>query len=378
MCADVGSTRRAIFKAVHSVRKMEMDADSPRPSYRASLLRRDPARWTVADLDIRPAEADLGDSGNQLYAWLCYLGPDQSPGPPPDVLFETLRGRLGQYPADAQSAFAVQLAVAYGCGHFRCAADVTTSAWSGRWERAERALSANIAERVQQNDSWLAGWVAGYPGSKSCPGLPDSNVHVAAILRGLLDPLAPLPAGEMKIACLREDGEVRGEITLAGKRMRPLLRGNKRLLEVREGGLEVTAKSQKGFFDGPTTLRLSWCRDSGGNDHLLLQEERGTKSLGKLRIDPDEHALLVPAEGNFQWGAWECGCGRLENSKCLDEHRLSSWWGWIEPEQGEERKPHHLWAFVASAIRGPSVPVTSASFVQGMYYATLNSLGITQ
>lgn len=66
--------------------------------------------------------------------------------------------------------------------------------------------------------------------------------------------------------------------------------------------------------------------------------------------------------GPFKVAIRECTCGTAE---CAARHRLSSW----------VAAAVSLWAFVASAVKGPSLSIKMGSFVQGMYYALLSSEG---
>lgn len=66
--------------------------------------------------------------------------------------------------------------------------------------------------------------------------------------------------------------------------------------------------------------------------------------------------------GPFDIAVRECACGTAE---CERRHRLSSW----------VAAAVSLWAFVASAVKGPSRSITLGSFAQGMYAALLCTEG---
>ena len=229
------------------------------------------------------------------------------------------------FPKEDRAGFAVQLAVAYGCGLWRGQAGFETgAAWGDRWKRAEEALVANITDRVTHTDAWLAHEVAGYPGATSCSGLPGSNLHIAAIFRSLLDPLAPLHGREMRISCISEGDGVRGIITLLGQTdefLCPLLRGNKRVFEVLAGSLEVQCGPTDPATEvrAPATLRLSWSRDAGLNEFLLLETET-TKVQWKVM--PGKNVDLKASRGKARWVTWECGCGRIDRQEAFGEGQL--------------------------------------------------------
>ena len=60
----------------------------------------------------------------------------------------------------------------------------------------------------------------------------------------------------------------------------------------------------------------------------------------------------------------ECACG---TSACVDRHRLSAW------EPSEKITLH---SFIASAIKGPNLPIATVSFAQGIYQPYLAKEGI--
>jgi len=181
----------------------------------------------------------------------------------------------------------------------------------------------------------------------------------------LIRPARSLNVGEgegLEIACAPEGTEVKGPL-------RPLVRGGDAGITRYSGVIPPGAKGVFSVEGHPARLR-------GPKGAIPLAE--GARVI--LTARDEETRIEVHEEGRVQrsrlpaggWACiqgpatlavWECACG---HHLCAERHRLGAW----RPEQVS------LWAFVASAIKGPQPRIQAGSLVKGMYFPLLAQEGL--
>jgi hypothetical protein len=259
----------------------------------------------------------------------------------------------------------MEFAIAYGCGRWPSEAP---EGWRQPWEGAVQALARTVEPAGGESNRWLEQTVVGFPegrGAPASPGLSRSSevwrdAHFLAMR--LIRPahLLSLEQGEeLKIECVPEGTEVTGPL-------RPLTNGG----IARYSNLVPPGAKDVFSVEGrPARLR-------GAKGALSLAEGARvilTARDEEARIEVHEEGRVqrsrLPAgggaciQGPVTLAVWECACG---HHLCAERHRLGAW----RPEQVS------LWAFVASAVKGPQPRIQAGSLVKGMYFPLLAREGL--
>jgi hypothetical protein len=300
---------------------------------------------------VRPGVSGVAEDDLRVVTAMCWLGPGDA-GIPRECqrndLLRVLRASVTQ--PDDRIKRVMEFVIAYGCGKWRTALE-GFGGWEHHWEGAVRGLARAAKRGVRDADTWLrppAACVVGYPER----GRDDLASDTWLLAMRFKHPEHPLHLGKgetLQIQCT-VDGAVMKVARDIYEKLLPA--GAKAVFSVVPPEL-ITSRGVR-LALGVEAKVIVTARDDETRIDVTL--DSGKK---QVRLDAGESAAIP---GPASLAIWECSCGSLH---CHERHRLVSW----NPSQVS------LWAFVASAVKGPQPTIQTGSFVAGMYFPLLSQEG---
>ncbi len=285
--------------------------------------------------------ASLAEDDFRLVTAICLLGPDTADIPPAATRDHLIDIARRFEPSESKRLGRVmEFAIAYGCGWQRLI-HPDGGAWDQRWADAMRALSRAVAPAAIQARVWLTQHVVQYLWTK------DNDVSDAHVLTmRLLHPLHLDQEDALSITYQDADALVA-----------PTRRGP---ASVPAGAKYVWTAIEKTRLAGPhKTLAI----DAGAPIILTVHDTEARITVHyagqRLQLQEGQTANTVKPAA---LAIWACTCGNIQ---CAQRHRLERW----------NARLHSLWAFVASAMKGPAAEVRTNAFIQGMYFPLLTHTG---
>lgn len=304
---------------------------------------------------VRPRLPGVAEDELRVVTAMCVLGRGLAVLPPTELRAHLLdRVRYVVPDSHERSQRIMECAVAYGCGKWR-EIQQGYGSWEQRWQGAVRALVRTLEPAVEQANRWLEphgrGGVVGFPAHR--------DVWSDAWLLGLrlLCPQRPLHLKQQHALSLVYTEESHLQIAVEQKGgLRSALSGRYQQT-IRPGAKAVCTITAETCLESP---RSSIPLVADTKVILTAHDEEARIVVGnqrrQIRLRMGQTARFI-APGTL--ALWECTCGHI---RCAERHRLTAW----EPGQVS------LWAFGASAVKGPQPTIQLGSFVQGMYYALLS------
>jgi hypothetical protein len=278
----------------------------------------------------------------------CWLGPEFAGIPPPamrDELLSILRRLVPDQPE--RLGRVMEFAIAYGCGRWRAAVG---SAWDDLWDNAVYGLARAAEPAVSEADRWLQTHVVGYPSRSR----DDLQGEARTLAMRLVRPEKPLHIDREQsfhIVCTDDDTRIEG---VYEDLIPP---GAKAVFAVAQGVAELMPPQGQPLALLAGTKVIVSARDEEARIEAQLGE-----ATQRARLRVNETAQVQPAD-DLTLVIWRCTCG---NQHCGERHRLETW----DPIQVS------LWAFVASAVKGPQPNIQTGSFAQGVEFALLAKEGL--
>lgn len=288
---------------------------------------------------------DVAEDDLRTVAAMCVLGPAFA-GISPPAMREELLDILRRLVPDPKERLrrVMEFAIAYGCGKWRNVQE-GYGGWEQQWEGAVRGLIRALQPAVDESNRWLEGHVVGFPRNRDTA----SDAHLLAMrLKHPEHPLHLEREETMSITCTDDGTESAVSSQGYQKTVPP---GAKAVLTVT--ATELRAPQVVVLLADGVKVIIS-ARDEEARIEVAWNGQRQQVRLrvGETATIPAPAALTI----------WECSCG---NVHCAERHRLEAW----DPTQVS------LWAFVASAVKGPQRSIQTGSFVQGMYFPLLAQEG---
>jgi hypothetical protein len=278
---------------------------------------------------------------------MCLLGPAFA-GIPPPAMRDELLNILRQFVPALQERLGrvMEFAIGYGCGKWRAAVG---GAWDDLWDNAVYGLARAAEPAVSEADRWLQTHVVGYPSRSR----DDLQGEARTLAMWLIRPEKTLHIGREQsfhIVCTDDDTRIEG---VYEDLIPP---GAKAVFAVAQGKAELMPPQGQPLALPAGTKVIISVRD----EEARIEAQLGGAQRARLRVN--ETAQVQPAD-DLTLVIWRCTCG---NQHCGERHRLETW----DPTQVS------LWAFVASAVKGPQPNIQTGSFAQGMDFALLAKEGL--
>lgn len=265
---------------------------------------------------------------------------------------------------------AMEFAIAFGCGKqkwpgfgtFGLARSQGSGAITGLWPGAISGLIRIVHFAVGTANRWLLN----SPGPVGFPKRPDRDLiaDAAIIAQRLHTPVncRRIRRPDIVISCLDKS----------------------KIANIHTHPIDVSPGTKK-VFTVRSSRKISLIIPSG-RKHKADDEKSVVDSTKVIITAADMRTTIkvtTPDGIRFPWisrfntarltgvktlDIWECSCG---TSRCVDRHRLDSWDPSDIVRANGGQQPLTLIAFVASAVNGPALPLTSGAFVQGMYFPVL-------
>jgi hypothetical protein len=298
-----------------------------------------------------------------LMVAVCWLGPD-SADIPPAAMRKSLLTAIRELESDHQKRLPriMEFAIAYGCGKWRALAAIP-GPWGQVWPGALRALARAITpaiRRVRKRngqdfreglDTWLAETVRGYPLQRDWLEITQEAATLAHYLSNPEYPLV-LGAGQvLKIDASADGITVRAVGPFAENPYETRVPPGAKFVFRADTSLEL--HTPQGVVRVPSGLRIVVL--VRGDDVWITPD-----TLKTIRVQVGLGQLVtVRIPGPARLSIWRCTCG---NKNCNSQkHRLEGW----------DPRRLSLWAFVASAVKGPNCKLRLGSALQGMYLPML-------
>lgn len=301
---------------------------------------------------VRPGVDEVDEGDLRVVTLMCRLGRENAGIPPQnqrDALLAILMGTFVDPPEQCRRA--LEFAVAYGCGKWREVQE-GLGGWDHQWEGAVRALAWALDPAVQESDSLLRQWVVGYP-PRSALVLESDASYLAVRLKHPEHALHLGSEDMLSIQCT-PDGTVMGVLSLDYRKTIPP--GAKAVWTVSVGPAQLNRPGGAMILLPPNSKCIILARDEEARFVLTLGD-----NIRRVRLKEGQEAnVLGPATLAIRG----CSCG---NVHCEERHRLEEW----DPAQVS------LWAFLASAVKGPQPNIQTGSFVAGLYFPLLAQEGLT-
>lgn len=310
---------------------------------------------------VRVELPNVDEDDLRVVTAMCLLGPELA-GIPPAAMRKELLGILRQFVPDEQKRLGrvMEFAIAYGCGKWRDIQGEGDGDWRQRWQGAVRGLIRALEPAVEQANRWLEQHVVGFPKNRNVPqnkNFPegtavwsDASKLVIRLMRSE-HPLHLEQGETLSIECAY-DGKL--EVFTQGYQER-IPPGAKAVWTLAAGSTELTLPNGQTLALPAGTKVIIIARDDDAIIRVTLNERSQ-----QVRLKVGEAADVT---GPATLAIWECTCG---TTHCIERHRLEAW----DPAQVS------LWAFLASAVKGPQVTIQTGSFVEGMYFPLLAQEGL--
>lgn len=299
---------------------------------------------------VRSTVSDVADEDNLLTVTaICLLGPAFADIPPAAMREELLEILRWFVPDESGRLTRVmEFAIAYGCGKWRTVQE-GYGGWEQPWEGAVRGLARALEPAVNESNRWLSDRMVGFP--------KDRNAEADAFFLAmrLMRPLHPLHITReetMTIACADDGTDI-----VAQDYQDTVPPGAKAVWTVAAGEAALTLPDAQSLALPAGAKIILTARDeetriAAQTGDVIKREPLPVGAVAQLQ-PTNEMTLTI----------WECACG---NRHCAERHSLRAW----NPTSVS------LWAFVASAVKGPQPNVQTGSFAQGMYFPLLAKEGI--
>lgn len=305
----------------------------------------------VNHVQAGPELADVSEDDMRVVAAMCLLGPENA-GTPHATMREELLGILRLFEANlpARCERVMEFAIAYGCGKWRNPIK-GYEGWEQQWEGAVRGLVRAIAPAVEESNRWLLRTVVGFPHRSRDKFWSDSWMLAMRLKHP--EHIVPHEKNEtLSIKCY-EDGT---DLKIPNHSYEKTIpHGAKAVLTVGRKLAELTLP------DGETLALLGPKMSITARDDEARIEVVAEGQVFRRRLRMYETAELR-ASVAVELALWECACG---TTHCMERHRLEGW----DPAEVS------LWAFGASAVKGPQPAIQTGSFAQGMYFPLLAQEG---
>jgi uncharacterized cupin superfamily protein len=329
---------------------------------------------------VQLKKAETAEDELWITVAMSWLGPDNA-GIPPTVMRQQLLEILRRLVVDEENRLkrVMEFAIAYGGGKWR---EVRPGAggWEHRWQGAMRGLVRALEPAVEQANRWLAEHVVGFPQGRHVSHtegfVEDTALWSDAwvLATHLVQPehhFSLLEDDALTLACLAEGTEL---LTISQDYDALIPPGAKAVWTVREQSSDLLLPQKEVLPLAPGALVSLLTRD----DDVIIKTAREKNSQqGRLKIGEDAN---LP--GPLTLAMWECTCG---TTHCLERHRLESWdpiqmvqKTSMEGHKGKMDASLTLWAYVASAVKGPQASLKTGAFVQGIYFPLLTQESFAQ
>lgn len=301
-------------------------------------------------------------------AAMCLLGPARA-GPPPALMHLDLTAITGAACAAGPltESRVLEIVAAYGCGKVPWRTVMPgVDTWEARWAGAMKAMTAWIKRTILHIDQRLRAFpVPGYVQARL-----DSNwaVHEAtALTQWICVPDRQTSSQRLKSA---------EQLTVTCDGPYTVIR-----FPALAAPIEVP-HGAKYVFTVSDAVQLS--RPSGqcvlpANSRVVVNAEweRTTVTTispnGQRRLTRLGNRESMTLLGPTKLTVFTCACG---SQRCADRHSLEGW----DPSRvvpgPEDELPLTLASFLASAVKGPRVNLTTNSFKESIYFSFLSWIGL--